>query len=458
MTRENVIREGGTPPGWSWTTLGEVATVLDSQRVPINADEREQRIAHKKPHEVYPYFGATGQVGWIDSYLFDEELVLLGEDGAPFLDPGKNKAYIIKGRCWVNNHAHVLRANAGFTLNSYLMHFLNFFDYHGYVTGTTRFKLNQSEMRKIPIPLAPLLEQRRIVAEIEKQFTRLDAGVAALKRVQANLKRYRASVLKAACEGRLAPQDPADEPADRLLARILAERRAKWEAEHPGKKYVEPAAAVTDGLPALPVGWCWSTISSVTVLGPQNGLYLPQSAYGSGIPILRIDDYQNGSSRASGELRLVRADDDEIKKYRLFENDLVINRVNSLSHLGKCLLVSPRNLPAIFESNMMRLRLASGVAPTFVEKWLQSNLGRSLLTQRAKWAVNQASINQEDIGITPVPIPPHPEQHRIVAEVERRLSVVAEVEAAVVVNLARAGRLRQAVLKRAFEGKLWSNL
>jgi type I restriction enzyme S subunit len=98
--------------------------------------------------------------------------------------------------------------------------------------------------------------------------------------------------------------------------------------------------------------------------------------------------------------------------------------------------------------------LASGVAPTFVEKWLQSNLGRSLLTQRAKWAVNQASINQADIGITPVPIPPLPEQHRIVAEVERRLSVVAKLETAVAANLARAGRLRQAVLKRAFEGRL----
>ncbi len=115
----------------------------------------------------------------------------------------------------------------------------------------------------MPIPLPPLPEQHRIVAEIEKQFTRLDAGVAALKRVQANLKRYRASVLKAACEGRLAPQDPADEPADRLLARILAERRAKWEAEHPGKKYVEPAAPVTDGLPELPVGWCWATMEQV---------------------------------------------------------------------------------------------------------------------------------------------------------------------------------------------------
>ena len=120
------------------------------------------------------------------------------------------------------------------------------------------------------MPLAPLFEQRRIVAEIEKQFTRLDAGVAALKRMQANLKRYRASVLRAACEGRLAPRIPADEPADRLLARILAERRVRWEAEHPGKQYVEPAAPVTDGLPELPVGWCWVTVQQLAADEPNS--------------------------------------------------------------------------------------------------------------------------------------------------------------------------------------------
>ena len=144
------------------------------------------------------------------------------------------------------------------------MHILNIFDYHGFVTWDNTSQAQPvGDADDIPIPLPPLPEQRRIVAEIEKQFTRLDAGVAALKRVQTNLKRYRASVLKAACEGRLAPQDPADEPADRLLARILAERRAKWEAEHPGKKYVEPAAPVTDGLPELPEGWCWTSVEQI---------------------------------------------------------------------------------------------------------------------------------------------------------------------------------------------------
>ena len=103
----------------------------------------------------------------------------------------------------------------------------------------------------MPFPLAPLPEQHRIVAEIETQFTRLEAGVAALKRAQANLRRYKAAVLKAACEGRLVPTEAElaraegrdYEPADVLLQRILAERRAKWEAENPGKRYKEPASA-----------------------------------------------------------------------------------------------------------------------------------------------------------------------------------------------------------------------
>ena len=120
---------------------------------------------------------------------------------------------------------------------------------------------------RLPLPLPPLPEQRRIVAEIEKQFTRLDASVAALKRTQANLKRYRASVLKAACEGTLVPTEAElaraegrdYEPADRLLDRILAERRARWESQDKRRgQYKEPAAPDTSDLPELPEGWVWA--------------------------------------------------------------------------------------------------------------------------------------------------------------------------------------------------------
>ena len=212
--------------GWKTKKLEDVVDILDSQRVPINAKERETRQGP------VPYYGATGQVGWIDDHIFDEELVLLGEDGAPFLDSSKQKAYLVRGKSWVNNHAHVLRAKDGIP-NAYIKHYLDRVDYHQYVSGTTRLKLNQHRMREIPIPIAPKGQRARIVAEIEKQFSRLDKAVASLKRVKANLKRYKVAVLKAAVEGKLTEewrkQNPDVEPASKLLERILAERRAKWE-------------------------------------------------------------------------------------------------------------------------------------------------------------------------------------------------------------------------------------
>jgi type I restriction enzyme S subunit len=156
------------PDGWEWKRLGDVVEILDSQRIPIKKDEREKRISDKSSSELIPYYGATGQVGWIDDYVFDEELVLLGEDGVPFFEPTKNKAYIITGKSWVNNHVHVLRAKKSVILNSFLCRYLNIFNYNGYVAGTTRLKLNKSRMSKIPITLPPLETQREIVAILAK--------------------------------------------------------------------------------------------------------------------------------------------------------------------------------------------------------------------------------------------------------------------------------------------------
>ena len=218
------------PNGWREARLEEVVDILDSQRVPVNAKERASRTGS------VPYYGATGQVGWIDDHLFDEELVLLGEDGAPFLDPRRAKAYTIRGRSWVNNHAHVLRAARGVS-SAFVMHQLNLVDYRPFISGTTRHKLPQGPMRQVPLVIAPRQEQHRIVDAIESHCTRLDAAQAALERVQVNLRRYRASVLKAAVEGRLvateaelAREEGRDyEPASVLLERILTERRRRWE-------------------------------------------------------------------------------------------------------------------------------------------------------------------------------------------------------------------------------------
>lgn len=137
--------------------------LLDRYRKPINKGERLNRIQNAT--NFYPYYGATGQAGLIDDYLLEGEYVLLGEDGAPFLDKFSSKAYIVSGKIWVNNHAHILRSK---TNNEFLMHYLNWIDYSNLVSGTTRLKLNQKMLLKIKIPQCSNTIKREIVNHIKK--------------------------------------------------------------------------------------------------------------------------------------------------------------------------------------------------------------------------------------------------------------------------------------------------
>jgi len=235
------ITEGIMPAGGVGLTLEDVAEIHDNLREPVNSSERAKRPG------TYPYYGVTGQVGWIDDFRQDGEYVLLGEDGAPFFEPTKEKAYLVSGKCWVNNHAHVLKGREGLCSNRYLLYALNQANYRGYDNGTTRLKLTQSAMRQLPINLAPFAEQHRIVAKIEELFSELDKGIEALKTARAQLKVYRQALLKHAFEGKLTVQwhlsadrqalagrETADaQPASgqALLKRIQQERLQRYQQQ-----------------------------------------------------------------------------------------------------------------------------------------------------------------------------------------------------------------------------------
>lgn len=264
-------------------------------------------------------------------------------------------------------------------------------------SGTTFLELSGANAKKLPIPIAPINEQRRIVAEVEKQFSRLDEVVANLKRVTTRLAGYRERVLDDAFS-------------------------------------LEPNA----------------TLGEVIAAGPQNGLYLPKEAYGTGTAIVRIDDYQTDWIRPVAELRRVRASESQVLTWALQPADLLVNRVNSMSHLGKCIVVPDLLAGALFESNMMRFRLLAGVLPRYVELYIGSRIGKRRMTANAKWAVNQASINQKDLLDTEIPIPSLKRQTRIVTEVDRRLSIVRKVVAQVEANQRRTATLGSSCLAASF--------
>ncbi len=338
------------------------------------------------------------------------------------------------------------------------------------IHGVGRPRLNLSEIREIRLPLAPLNEQRRIVAKIEELFSDLDAGVAALERIRANLKRYRAAVLKAAVEGKFTEEwrakHPRTEPATKLLERILAERRQKWEEDQLAKfaaagktppkgwreKYVNPAAPDTSGLPELPHGWCWATVEQVSEFA-KYGSSAKTSTDFAGVPVLRMGNIQDGSLDL-GNLKYLPEDHDEFPDLLLRDGDLLFNRTNSAELVGKSAVYHGSPNPCSYASYLIAVRTVCGCNPEYVCYYLNSWYGRAWIASVVSQQVGQANVNGTKLQALVFPLPPEAEQSQIVAEVELRVSNIAAADAQVDTNAKRAACLRQSILKRAFDGKL----
>ena len=451
-----MILETDTPSGWDCSDLGSLTRNFDGRRIPLKA---EDRAAKRGP---FPYYGASGVIDSVNDYLFDGTFLLITEDGN-LLSKGNPIAFEASGKFWVNNHAHVVQSHGDIPLG-YLKAYANHFNLEGYVTGTTRPKLTQAALNGIPIPVAPLAEQRRIVAEIETQFTRLDASVAALRRAQANLKRYRASVLKAACEGRLVPTEAElarsegrdFQSAGVLLEGILAERRVRWESQEKRRgKYKEPSAPDASALPELPEGWVWATVSQLLARS-EYGTSVKCSYEAEGLPVLRIPNIVAGEidlTDVKYATRPLPVDSDTT----LAKGDVLMCRTNgSVSLVGKTAVVSLRfESYHSFASYLLRFRLIEAeTMPMWFHLYATGQLGRAFIERHAASSAGQNNVSLSLIHTMPIPLPPLAEQRRIVAEVERRLSVVQQAEVTVEASLARAERLRQSILKQAFSGKL----
>jgi type I restriction enzyme, S subunit len=320
--------------------------------------------------------------------------------------------------------------------------------------GTTVASVETNALLDFEIPIVGLDEQHRIVAEIEKQFSRLDEAVAGLRRVKANLKRYKAAVLKAAVEGRLVPTE-ADlarregrsyETGAQLLHRILQTRRSQWQGKG---KYKEPAAPNTADLPELPEGWAWATVEQLSLL-VEYGSSAKTSEDSSGTPVFRMGNIVEGELILD-ELKYLPRQHDEFPKLLLEPGDLLFNRTNSPELVGKTAVFLGASQPYSFASYLIRVRLVEGCLPVYLNAYINSAYGRAWVRAVVTQQVGQANVNGTKLQVLSVPLPPCAEQHRIVAEVDRLLSIAREAEAEVDANLRRAQSLRQATLTNAFQ-------
>ncbi len=467
------------PQGWGWTTLGE-----------IRFDRAKGIEPAKSPDQLFELYSVPS---------FDERTPEIVRG----CDVGSNKQTVEPGtvllckinprinRAWLVGDRTTLPQIAStewipfFPMQHveprYLQYYLSLHKLRDYLAarasgvGGSLTRVNPRVVADYPMPLAPFAEQRRIVAAIEEQFTRLDAGVAALERVRANLKRYRAAVLKAAVEGKLTEewraQHPDIEPADVLLQRILDERRRKWEeaelekyakaGKTPPKgwqgKYKEPVQPEVDGLPELPEEWTWATIHQLAAPEPNS---ITDGPFGSNLKtehyvpegprVLRLQNIGDGVFRDE-KAHITKVHFDRLRKHEVFEGDLVIAALGERPPRS-CLVPQGIGL-AIVKADCIRFKPSPHVHSTFVNYALNSEPTRHRTTALLH-GVGRPRLNLSEIKSIIIPLCPLREQEWIVAEVERRLSVVAQMEGQIAANMKRSSRLRQSILKRAFEGKL----
>lgn len=333
--------------------LGDVCEILDSKRVPITASDRQSGP--------YPYYGANGIQDYVADYIFDDELVLLAEDGGNFGSKEKPIAYRVSGKCWVNNHAHVLKPKAGLDVD-YLCYSLMFYDVTGLVNGATRQKLNQAEMRKMEIPLPPLDEQRRIAAVLDKV-----SGLIAKRREQ------------------------LDKLDELLKARFV-------------EMFGDPVSN--------PKGW---NIIRLSELGDcKNGMNFHTDDSGVEIHCLGVGDFKNLSSISdTAKLPIITLNEMPTNDYLLKNGDIVFVRSNGNKALvGRSVIVYPDDTPTTFSGFCIRFRIQNPIIlPQYLLSVLKTASMRKQMTGRG---ANIQNLNQKILSELKIPVSPLPYQEEYI--------------------------------------------
>ena len=385
------------PESWTWTKLEEVCEILDYMRRPVTRKHRTKGE--------YPYYGATGIQDYVAEWIFDETLVLLGEDGAKWA-AGDNSAFLITGKTWVNNHAHVLRPNASL-LHEWLILVLNGLDLLPFVTCTTVPKLNQEKTRTIPIPLPPISEQRNIVSRFEELSSFCDSIDEDSIALDTLARTAKSRILDLAIRGALVSQNPTDEPASILLDRIRST------ADKP------PCPKLPANPPfPIPQNWAWTTLGTVcdygkcetvdasTVKDSTWSLDLEDIEKGTGRLLVRV---RAGERSAAGARHSFRAGELLYSKLRTY-----LNKVLVADEDGIC------------SSEILPLDFRGQVLPEYARCVLMSPLFLDYAA-RCGYGVKMPRLGTADGRNGPFPLPPLAEQRRIVAKVDEMFATIDEM-------------------------------
>lgn len=399
------------PEGWRWRRLSSFADCLDKFRKPLNADERALREG------TIPYYGATGQVGWIDDYLTNEHLVLVGEDGAPFFDILKNKSYIIEGKSWVNNHAHILRSFSGKNGNVYLMHYLNIFNYTGYVNGTTRLKLTQKSLNAIPIPIPPIDEQQRVVECIESLFAKLDEAREKAEAVLDGFESRKAAILHKAFTGELT---------------------AKWREKN-GVSLATWENLTLNDIAEYRKGPFGSSITKSMFVPKGKDTY---KVYEQGNAIRKTIYY--------GTYYISKEKFNKLSSFSVKEGDIIISCAGTIGEIYK---LPHGSEEGIINQALMRVRVYDNIEEKFFEYYFSEILKGDIIDKSNGTAIKNIPPFKI-LKAMPIHLPSSPEQQEIVRILDTLLEKERQVKEAAEEVLERIDLMKKSILAKAFRGEL----
>ena len=385
------------PKGWVWCKLGECTINRDNERIPISSEIRK-----KQQHKQYDYYGASGVIDKVDNYLFDERLLLIGEDGANLLSRSKNNAFFAEGKYWVNNHAHVIDAKPKNIL-SYIVLVINSIKLDDFITGSAQPKLSQDNLNKIPIPLPPLAEQQRITQEVNRLFTlidQLEEDKAALQQLVSQLK---SKILSLAIRGQLVPQDANDEPAEVLLKRINPEYKSR------GNLHYQPFE--------IPKSWVW--VEHQIILGISGGAqpsksYFSEEKSPNYVRLYQIRDY--------GDKPMPVYIPKELANKLTQKGDILLARYGG--SLGKVFIAEE----GAYNVAMAKIvfKFEGLIDKDFAYYYYLSEIYQDKLKSISRTA--QAGFNSTDLSDMLFVLPPYNEQKRIAKRITELFNIIDEIQ------------------------------
>ena len=379
------------PKGWCFTNIGELLINRDGERKPVSS-----AIRSKQSNKIYDYYGAAGVIDKIDDYLFDEKLLLIGEDGANLLSKSKNNAFFAEGKYWVNNHAHVLDATDK-NLLEYVAIVINAIKLDDYITGSAQPKLSQDNLNKIPIALPPLSEQKRIMEAIIHWSLLIEQIELNKIDLQTSIKQAKSKVLDLAIHGKLVPQDPNDEPASELLKRINPKAEIITDNGHYQK---------------LPEGWCLTKVKDVFIINPKNKENDDIEA--GFVPMANISDgFSNHFSFETKKWETIKSGFTHFS-----DGDIAVAKISPCLENRKSMVLS--NLPNGIGAGTTELHVFRPLCVTqlYGLYFFKSNYFINKCIGTFNGVVGQQRVGKNIVEDIEFPLPPQMEQQRIVSKIE----------------------------------------